>query len=170
MEARDTFRRQSHGHGLGRASPPISARRAATERLHDADRRSLRIRVLPTYEGASFSSENTAAAQIKRLGRRCAIISVSNLPGCIFEQCNCAVSLALELELDHPMNFAGVNFKAASVQGASCIASNGKSPSPAKNKKPAGRIGRRKPLQWQTCRRFLRQSDTSHSEVQQMRG
>lgn len=31
------------------------------------------------------------------------------------------------------MNFAGVNFKAASVQGASCIASNGKARTRKKN-------------------------------------
>lgn len=118
--------------GLGQGASPISTCRAAAELLHDEDCRSVCVRVLPTYEGTFFLGKHGRGPN-QGLGRRCAIVSVSNLPGCIFEQCSCAVSLALELELDHPMNFAGVNFKVAAAQGASCFASNGKARTRKKN-------------------------------------
>ena len=118
--------------GLGQGASPISTCRAAAELLHDEDCRSVCVRVLPTYEGTFFLGKHGRGPN-QGLGRRCAIVSVSNLPGCIFEQCSCAVSLALELELDHPMNFAGVDFKVAAAQGASCFASNGKARTRKKN-------------------------------------
>lgn len=119
----------SEGH-LPAGCPTVTA--SATRRLHDADRRSLRVRVLPTYEGTFFLGKHGRGPN-QEFGRRCTIVSVSNLPGSIFEQCSCAVSLTLELELDHPMNFAGVNFKVAAAQSTSRFASNGKARTRKKN-------------------------------------